>query len=174
MATEKFVMQSLLQPMRQNKFWRERSLREQRLLLATITVASLAGIFLCLIEPALAGRQYWQQTLPQLRTEHAQMRSLAEQLGKTPPSTVTDIPRADRQSIERSLVDAGIKPTSIQITDQQLTAEWIDISFSALIQWLQDTQRERAWLVAEATVTAKEAIDRVDAKIEMRPSRSVP
>jgi len=167
-------MQSLLQPMRQSKFWRERSLREQRLLLVTITVASLAGIFLCLIEPALADRQYWQQTLPQLRTEHAQMRSLAEQLGKTPPSTVTDIPRADRQSIERSLVDAGIKPTSIQITDQQLNAEWIDISFSALIQWLQDTQRERAWLVAEATVTAKEAIDRVDAKIEMRPSRSVP
>jgi len=108
--------------MRQSKFWRERSLREQRLLLVTITVASLAGIFLCLIEPALADRQYWQQTLPQLRTEHAQMRSLAEQLGKTPPSTVTDIPRADRQSIERSLVDAGIKPTSIQITDQQLNA----------------------------------------------------
>jgi len=167
-------MQSLLQPMRQSKFWRERSLREQRRLLATISVACLAGIFLCLIEPALAGRQYWQQTLPQLRTEQAQMKSLAEQLGRTPSSTVTDVPRADRQSLERSLAEAGIKPASIQITDQQLTAEWIDISLSALIQRLQDTQRERAWLVAEATVTAKEAIDRVDAKIEMRPSRSVP
>ncbi|MFM8463728.1 MAG: type II secretion system protein GspM, partial [Burkholderiaceae bacterium] len=172
--TKELVMQSLLQAIRQNKFWGERSLRERRLLLATGSVVSLAAIFLVLIEPALAGRQYWQQALPASRAEYAQMKSLAEQLGKTPPSAVTDIPRADSQSIERSLADAGIKPASIQITDQQLTAEWIDISFSALIQWLQETQRERAWLVAEATVTAKEAIDRVDAKIEMRPSRSVP
>jgi general secretion pathway protein M len=167
-------MQSLLQAIRQNKFWGERSLRERRLLLATGSVVSLAAIFLVLIEPALAGRQYWQQALPASRAEYAQMKSLAEQLDKIPSSTVTEIPRADRQVLERSLVDAGIKPTSIQITDQQLHAEWTDISFSALIHWLRDTQRERAWLLVEATVTAKESVDRIDAKIEMMPSRSAP
>ena len=167
-------MQSLLQAIRQNKFWHERSLRERRLLTATGSVVSLAIIFIALIKPALAGRQYWQQALPASRAEYAQMRSLAEQLGKIPSSTVTEIPRADRQVLERSLADAGIKPTSMQITDQQLQAEWTDISFSALIHWLQETQRERAWLLVEATVTAKESVDRIDAKIEMRPSRSAP
>ena len=167
-------MQRLLQQFQRQKFWRERSLREQRLLSATAITICLTVIFFVLIEPALDGRQYDQRTLPQLRNQYAQMQSLATQVGKVSASLSTETTRVNREDIERSLASAGIKPTSLQLSDQQLSAEWTDISFSALTQWLQSTQRERAWSVVEATVAAKAGIDRVDAKLTLRPTRSAP
>ncbi len=163
-----------MQRLRESKFWRERTAREQQLLVAAAGVLVAAVFFLVLIEPAIDGRQQWQQALPQLRAERAQMQSLAKQLNSD-ATPATAEPRAiDRASLERSLADAGIKAASVEVSNGLIRARWSDVSFSTLNNWLQRMQREQGWSVVEASVSARERVDRVDATISLRSLRSTP
>ena len=170
MASKAFVMQRL----RDHKFWVERTAREQGLLLTAIATLVLGVIYFALINPALDGRQYWQQLLPQLRADRAQMQSLAKQLGNASPPPKAVSPKADRARLERSLADAGIKPATLEVSDELVRLRWADVSFNALTNWLVRMQREQAWSVAEASVNAKESVDRVDATVALRWLRSSP
>jgi general secretion pathway protein M len=170
MASKAFVVQRL----KDHKFWRERTAREQGLLLTATATLVLGVIYFALINPALEGRHYWQQLLPQLRADRAQMHSLAKQLGNAPPPPTAVTPKADRATLERSLADAGIKPASLEVSDELVRLRWADISFNALTNWLVRIQREQACSVAEASVDAKESVDRVDATVALRWPRSSP
>jgi general secretion pathway protein M len=170
MANKAFVMQRL----KEHKFWRERTAREQGLLLAATATLVLGVIYFALINPALEGRHYWQQLLPQLRADRAQMQSLAKQLGSAPPPPKAVTPKADRVTLERSLADAGIKPASLEVSDELVRLRWADVSFSELTNWLVRMQREQAWSVADASVNAKESVDRVDATVSLGWPRSSP
>ena len=170
MASKAFVMQRL----RDHKLWSERTAREQRLLLTAAVTLALGVIYFALINPALDGRHYWQQLLPQLRADRTQMQSLAKQLGNAPPPPKAVSPKADRATLERSLADAGIKPASLEVSDELVRLRWADVSFNALTNWLIRMQREQAWSVAEASVNAKESVDRVDATVALRWLRSSP
>jgi general secretion pathway protein M len=170
MASKAFVVQRL----KDHKFWRERTAREQGLLLTATATLVLGVIYFALINPALEGRRYWQQLLPQLRADRAQMQSLAKQLGSAPPPPKAVTPKADRVTLERSLADAGIKPASLEVSDELVRLRWADVSFNALTNWLVRIQREQACSVAEASVNAKESVDRVDATVALRWPRSSP
>jgi type II secretory pathway component PulM len=170
MASKAFVMQRL----RDHKFWRERTAREQGLLLTAVATLVLGVIYFALINPALDGRHYWQQLLPQLRVDRAQMQSLAKQLGSAPTASQAVTPKTDRATLERSLADAGIKPASLEVSDELVRLRWADVSFNALTNWLVRIQREQACSVAEASVNAKESVDRVDATVALRWPRSSP
>ena len=170
MASKAFVMQRL----KDHKFWRERTAREQGLLLTATATLVLGVIYFALINPALEGRHYWQRVMPQLRADRAQMHSLAKQLGNAPPPPTAVTPKADRATLERSLADAGIKPASLEVSDELVRLRWADISFNALTNWLVRIQREQACSVAEASVNAKEGVDRVDATVALRWLRSSP
>ncbi len=163
-----------MQRLRDHKFWRERTAREQGLLLVAAATLVLGVIYFALINPALDGRQYWQQLLPQLRADRAQMQSLAKQLGNVPTASQAVTPMADRATLERSLADAGIKPATLEVSDELVRLRWTEVSFSALTNWLVRMQREQAWSVAEASVNAKESVDRVDATVALRWLRSSP
>jgi type II secretory pathway component PulM len=57
------------------------------------------------------------------------------------------------------------------MADNTVTLNFSDVSFTALIGWLQKVQREQQLFVIEATVTARERLDRVDATLSLqRPS----
>jgi len=153
---------------RWNSFWQDRTVREQRLLLVVGWLIFIGSVFFGVIDPAISGRQYWQHMLPVLRTEHAQMQQLANQLNHLQTEQRPNTPALDRTTIERSLTSAGLTPRSLQLSDRQLQVAWATISFSALIQWLQTMQREHAWSVLEAHISASDSIDRVDAKLTMQ------
>lgn len=170
METNAFVIQRL----RDFHLWRDRTVREKQLLLFAAATLTLGLMYLALIEPALNGRDYWQQILPQLRSERAQIKALAKQLAETPAASLVTDPWPDRVVLERSLADAGIQPASLALSDQQIQINWSDVSFSALVSWLHRTQRAHALVVAEASIRAKEGIDRVDATIVYRRPRSSP
>jgi general secretion pathway protein M len=170
MASKAFVMQRL----RDHKFWSERTAREQGLLLTAAATLAVGVIYFALINPALDGRHYWQQVLPQLRGDRTQMQSLAKQLGSVPTASKAVTPKADRATLERSLADAGIKPASLEVSDELVRLRWADVSFNALTNWLVRMQREQAWSVAEASINAKESVDRVDATVALRWLRSSP
>lgn len=150
-----------------SRFWNERTPRERSLLMAGSALLLLLLIWFLLVDPALDGRARWQKDLPALRADHAQMQSLAQQASAAPASTTAAKP-ADRAAIERSLNDAGLKPQSLNVGDDLVRARFTDVSFSALTDWLQRAQRDSRLVVTEASVNARERIDRVDASVSLR------
>ena len=150
-----------------SRFWNERTPRERSILIAGGALLILLLVWFVGIEPALDGRARWQKDLPALRADYAQMQSLAQQASNAPASTTAAKP-ADRASIERSLNDAGLKPQSLSVGDELVRARFTDVSFSALTDWLQRAQRDSRLVVTEASVNARERIDRVDASVSLR------
>lgn len=163
-----------MQRLLDSKFWRERTAREQRLMSAGAAVLLLVVLLLGLIEPALDGRHDWQEALPHLRTERAQMQSFAEQLGSGTTPVARESRPLDRATLERALADAGLKPASLELSNGLIRARWSDVSFSALNRWLLQIQREQALSVMEANISARERVDRVDATVSLRSLRSAP
>lgn len=151
----------------ESPFWIERTPRERSILVAGGALLLLLLIWWLLIDPALDGRARWHKDLPALRADYAQMQSLAQQISDTPPATGTVQP-ADRASIERSLNDAGLKPQSLSVSEEIVHVRLIDVSFAALTDWLQRAQRESRIVVSEASVIARERIDRIDASLTLR------
>lgn len=164
----------MMQRLLDSKFWRERTAREQRLLSAGAVILLFLVLLLGLIEPALTGRHDWQETLPQLRTERAQMQSFAEQLGSGATPVVRESRPLDQATLERALADAGIKPTSLALSDGLIRARYSDVSFSALNRWLLQMHREQALSVIEVNISARDQVDRVDATVSLRSSRFAP
>ncbi len=150
-----------------HRFWQARTPRERGILMAGGALLLLLLIWLLLVDPALDGRTRWQKDLPALRADYAQMQALAQQIGTAPPTTTASRP-ADRASIERSLNDAGLKPQSLNVSDALVSARFNDVSFSALTDWLQRAQRESRLVVSEASVSARERVDRVDAQVSLK------
>ena len=150
-----------------SRFWGARNERERRILIAGGVLLLMLLCWLLLIEPALDGRAYWRQRLPALRAERAQMQLLATQAGNMPPPARPAQP-FDRPSLERSLAGAGLKPQSLSVGDGLVRASFNDVSFSALADWLQQSQRNAQLVVSEATVSARARVDRVDATLVMR------
>ncbi len=149
------------------RFWAARNERERRMLLAGGAVLLLLLVWLLLIEPALAGRSHWQERLPALRAERAQMQALARQVSAAPPPARAQA-AWNRPALERSLADAGLRPQSLNVGDVLVRANFNDVSFSALTGWLQQSQRNAQLAVSEANVSARERVDRVDATLALR------
>ena len=148
-------------------FWNERTPRERNILIAGGLLLLLLLVWFVLVDPALDGRARWQKDLPALRADYAQMQSLAQQASNVPAATGAAKP-AYRATIERSLNDAGLKPQSLNVGDELVRARFTDVSFSALTDWLQSAQRDSRLVVSEASVNARERIDRVDASVSLK------
>lgn len=152
------------------RFWSARADRERRILLIGGVLLLLLLGWWWLVEPALAGRMYWRERLPELRVERAQMQALARQVSaaSVPAPTAALL---DRQELERSLTEAGLKPQSLTTAGALVRASFSDVSFSALADWLQQSQRNAQLTVTEASVSARERVDRVDATLSLRQLR---
>ncbi len=151
----------------ESRFWNERTPRERSILVAGGALLLLLLLWFVLVEPALEGRARWQKDLPALRADYAQMQALAQQAGDVPAPAGAARP-ADLGAIERSLADAGLKPQSLNVSDELVRASFTDVSFSALTDWLQRAQRDSRLVVSEASVNARDRIDRVDASVSLR------
>lgn len=151
-----------------NRFWTERTSRERWILGVGSSLLLLVLCWLLLIDPALQGRARWKQALPALRADYAQMQSLAQQALAAPaPSATAPLP-PDRAAMERSLAAHGLKAQSLNAGEGGVRIALTDVSFSALIDWVQQVQRDAQLVVTEADITARERIDRVDANLSLR------
>ncbi len=150
--------------------WQDLTLRERRLLI--LGGAALA-VMLCwwwVMDPAIKTRKKIQQQLPELRAQSLQLRALAQEMTNLPPAAPL-VPSVSRQELERLLMDSGLKAQQITLSESTFTLSFSDVSFSALTEYLQKAQREQQWIVTDAMITARDRIDRVDAKLSLqRPS----
>ena len=155
-------------------FWQQRPPRERRVLAWGGMLLAIALLWLLGVEPALDGRERWRKDLPQLRADAAQVQALAQQLSSAPPRAVGPAapPTVDKGSLESGLAAQGLKPQSMSVQDAGgvllVRVSFDDVSFSALAEWLQQQQRAAQLSVSEASVTARERLDRVDARLTLR------
>lgn len=150
--------------------WKSRTLRERRVLLVGTALLAVLLTWWWLIDPALSTRKKMQQQLPELRAQSAQLQSLAQEVAEL-PAVVPVAQPLSRQELERLLNTSGLKAQQITVADTTVRLNFADTSFSALTDWLQKVHREHQLFVTEATVTARERLDRVDATLTLqRPS----
>lgn len=148
-------------------FWAARTPREQRILAIGGGLLLIVLVWLLLIDPALQGRAQWNQALPALRADVAQMQALAQQAAAAPAPAPAG-PMPSRAELERSLASQGLKPQSLTVADAQVRLVLSDVSFAALVAWLRQMQGDAQLVVNEAGITARERIDRVDANLSLR------
>jgi general secretion pathway protein M len=148
--------------------WQRRKLRERRVLLVSSLLLLVVIGWLGVVEPALLARQTLLQQVPELRAQLARLQSLAREVADLP----TVAPAAgllSQQVLEQSLTAAGLKAQQIRVSEQEVTLNFSDVSFASLAAWLQQVQQEQQLSVTEATVSARERVDRVDATLSLQP-----
>ncbi|MCM0044768.1 MAG: type II secretion system protein M [Burkholderiaceae bacterium] len=156
-----------MKPAAASRFWAERTPRERRILGVGGGLLLLVLCWLLLIDPALQGRAQWKQALPALRADYAQMQALAQQAAAA-PAPAAAAPPPDRAAVERSLAEHGMKAQSLNVGEDGVRIALVDVSFSALTDWMQQAQRDAQLVVAEAGITARDRLDRVDANLSLR------
>ena len=68
-------------------------------------------------------------------------------------------------------MDSGLKAEQITLSDGRFMLSFSDVPFATLTDFLQKAQREQQLVITEATMSARDRIDRVDAKLSLqRPS----
>ena len=150
--------------------WQGLMPRERRLLMLGSVALAVLLSWWWVIDPAIKMRKKMQQQLPELRAQSMQMRVLAQEAA-TLPAAVQVAQSLSRQEIERLLMDSGLKAEQVTLTDSTVILSFSDVPFSGLTDYLQKAQREQQLTVIQATITARDRIDRVDAKISLqRPS----
>jgi len=108
-----------------------------------------------------------QQQLPELRAQSAQLRALAQEVVGLPAAApVAQV--WSREALERSLMESGLKAEQITLIDGKFRLSFSDVSFSTLTDYLQKAQREHQLTVTEATMTAHDRLDRVNAKLSLQ------
>jgi general secretion pathway protein M len=148
--------------------WAMRNPRERSTLAVGSVLLLLSLIWLWLIDPALQGRTQWDKKLPVMRAELAQMQSLARELGaESEIKSVVALPLS-RSTLEASLSAKNLKPQTIVITNEFVKLSFSDVPFSALTAWLSERQTGAQLSVTEATITARDQSDKVDATLSLR------
>lgn len=150
-------------------FWDERDAREKKMIVLTGIFLGLVLIYLLLINPALNGRKQLQKTLPGLREQAAELQMLSKQAmdlhNAGSGAAATDVPT--EESIGNSLVHAGLKPRSINQTDDGIKVVLPGTSFSAVVAWLEDMQQS-GLATADAQFEALPDADKVNATFTLR------
>ena len=150
--------------------WQGFTLRERRLLILGSTTLLVLLCWFWVIDPAIKTRKKMLQQLPELRAQSVQLRALAQEVAALPPAAPVK-QSSSREELERSLMDAGLTAEQITLSDGRFILSFSDVPFSTLTDFLQKAQREHQMAVTEATITARDRIDRVDAKLSLqRPS----
>jgi general secretion pathway protein M len=147
--------------------WQGLRLRERRLLILGSTTVLALLCWFWVIDPAIKTRKKMQQQLPELRTQSVQLRALAQEVAALPlAAPVTQ--SLSREELERSLMDAGLTAEQITLSDGRFALRFSDVPFSTLTDYLQKAQREQQLAVTAATITARDRLDRVDAKLSLQ------
>lgn len=152
-------------------FWQARNDRERRILVTGAVLLLLIFSWLLLIDPALEARSRLRQEIPELRNQLSQMRALSVDMSKLPARTATAPVALSRAAIERTLNDKGLKAQNLSISEDKVTASFSDVSFAALTEWLQQRQSSSQLAVSDATVSARDRLGRVDARLTMQKAR---
>jgi general secretion pathway protein M len=158
-----------------SRFWAERNLREQRILLAGLAAILAALIYLLLVAPAQTGIARYNRSLPEARQQVAQLQALTQEAVTLPQGDAANAAAATpltREGLEAALQRRGLKAQSVSVSGEIVRLQFAASSFSALTEWLNEARAGFQLSVTEATVTAQPTPDIVNASLTLRQQKA--
>lgn len=156
-----------------SEFWNARTERERKQMALALAVAVLGLLYMLLIEPAYLGREQLKKSLPVLRQQATEIQALSTQAAALARETPPPPPEMTRESIEAALSRAGLKPQNVAIAGtDQAKVQLSSVSFASMVTWLDEMQKTARVTVSEASITAQDQADTVDATLTLRQQKS--
>ena len=135
-------------------FWSSRNPREQAILAGGSAVLALVIGYTVLWEPAADGRDKLLRSLPQLRSDSAEMETLAQEargLAASPAPSLRG--EALNQALQESLAQHGLKATRLNGTgDNSVQVQLDKVPFGSVASWLQDVRQQQRLKVIDARI----------------------
>ena len=156
-----------------SRFWAERNLREQRILLAGLAAILAALIYLLLVSPAQTGIARYNRSLPEARQQVAQLQALTQEAVTLPQGdAATASAPLTREGLEASLQRRGLKAENLSVSGEIVRLQFTSASFSSMTEWLNEVRAGFQLSVTEATVTAQPTPDIVNASLVLRQQKA--
>jgi len=156
-----------------SRFWAERNLREQRILLAGMAAIVAALIYLLLVSPAQSGIERYQRSLPEMRQQVAQLQALTQEAVMLPQGEAAPAAAPlTREGLEAALQRRGLKAENLSVSGEIVRLQLPAASFTALTEWMNESRAAFQLAVTEATVTAQTTPDIVNASLTLRQQRA--
>jgi general secretion pathway protein M len=136
-------------------WWRERAVRERRILVAGALVLVVALLWLLAFEPAWEGRKRLAGELPEQRAKVARMASMIDEARSLEQAAgVAPAGGSVRSAIEKSLAAAGLAGgVQIEQSGDRYDLRFPAVPFAAWLDWVALTVRESRVRVVDARVT---------------------
>lgn len=153
-------------------FWEEREARERKIIAAGAAALGLVLLYLVGIAPAYTGTTRLEKDLPQLRQQALSLQALAQEAralaaNAPPPATMST-----RESVEAALTRKGMKAQSLIVTSEQVRLQLNNVSFSAILEWLDEMQKSARLSVLESSFTAQAQTDIVNVTLSLRQPKT--
>lgn len=153
-------------------FWQERKPRERNALGMALAVIVAVSLYAFVFTPLMVGRQRLEQSLPTLRQQAAEMQALSKQAATIVDAVATPVPTPTKETIQSSLQERGLKAQSIVIDGGLARVQLMAVSFSSLLEWLNDAQKSARLGVVDASIVAQPAPDTVNATLTLQQHKS--
>ena len=157
------------------QFWLERAPRERMILGVGGTVLLLVLLYLLLIEPAWTGIARLERSLPQQRSQAAELNALLGEVKglKSQPQVATVSVSEVKGAIEASLARAGLKTARVvPLSDGDIQLSFANVPYGTWATWLAGIERELGARTTSVVVTGKDATPgNVDAELALRLAR---
>ncbi|KMQ80953.1 General secretion pathway protein M [Candidatus Burkholderia pumila] len=155
-----------------SEFWEARTQREKTILLWGGLLLALVIVYLVLWTPAYEGRARLHETLPGMQRQLANMTAQANEAGALAGNAddITPTGGALRDALSKSLSDAGMQPTNVQVIGAAVQFTLKNASFPNWTVWLDDARRQFKVQVNEAHITAGKPDGQVDLTASVQPA----
>lgn len=157
------------------QFWAERAPRERSVLALGAALLLLVVVYLVLVEPAWTGIARLERSLPQMRTNAAELESLLSEVRslRTRAGVASVSAGEARGAIDTSLARSGVKAARvIPLSDGDMQMTFSDVPFAHWAPWLAGIERELGARATAVTVTGRDATPgNVDVELALRLAR---
>jgi general secretion pathway protein M len=153
-------------------FWAARDARERKMLSAMFVVVLVGVVYGLLINPALSGRDQLNKDLPVLRQQAAQLQSMAREVTGLASQNRPPVAPMAREGLESTLAAKGLKAENLAVSGEIAKVQLSTVSFSALLQWLDEIQKSALVSVVDANIVALPQPDSVNATLTLRQTRN--
>jgi general secretion pathway protein M len=148
--------------------WLARTEQERKFLTVGALILGVAFFYLTLLAPAIEGRAALKRSLPALRQQAAQLRTMADEARALASQTPPQVPPLSREGITSTLATRGLTPKDLSVTGNYVKFQLENVAFANLMAWIDEQRRIGRLGVEEAQVSAQTPLGQVNATLTMR------
>lgn len=153
-------------------FWVERDVRERKILAGGGIAAAVAFIYVVGIAPAYTGASRLQKDLPQLRQQALSLQALSREAMALNANPAAPAVMSTKESIDAALARKSLKAQSVVVTGDLVRLQLNNVSFAAMLEWIDEMQKSARLSVVETSFTAQAQTDIVNATVSLRQPKT--